>query len=346
MFKEHSSGPLAVASAKEARSGTIVREETGLVQGSLARSRGAWRNYVTYLGFALVFLFFAITLRDAGFLSADNLMNIVRQTTIISVMAVGMTFVLAAGEIDLSVGALAGLVSVVVALTVAHYGVLLGVGAGLATAALVGLVNGLCVTRVGIPSFLVTLGMMGIARGSAMWITGTAPVPIRNESYSTVFGSGQLGPVPILLLWTAAVLLLGHIVLRKTRFGRYVLATGGNETAARFSGVKTKRIKLLAMLTSALLAGLAGMLYAGRLRSGRFQWGEGDELSVIAAVVLGGTSLFGGKGTVVGSVLGSLMIGMINNGLILMGLEFSQQLIVRGAIIILAVALGRTGERG
>jgi ribose transport system permease protein len=133
--------------------------------------------------------------------------------------------------------------------------------------------------------------------------------------------------------------------LRKTAYGRQVLATGGNEAAARFSGVNTRRIKFYVLLVSGVVASLAGMLYAGRLHSGRFQWGEGDELSVIAAVILGGTSLFGGYGTVIGSVLGALLVGLINNGLTLMGLEFSQQQIVRGAIIILAVALARKGPR-
>jgi ribose transport system permease protein len=135
--------------------------------------------------------------------------------------------------------------------------------------------------------------------------------------------------------------IIGHIVLRRTSFGRGVLATGGNEEAARFSGVPTRRIKFSVMVLGSSAAAIAGMLYAGRLQSGRFQWGEGDELSVIAAVILGGTSLFGGRASVIGALLGSLMIGLINNGLILMGLEFSQQQIVRGGIIILAVALAR-----
>jgi ribose transport system permease protein len=131
------------------------------------------------------------------------------------------------------------------------------------------------------------------------------------------------------------------VVLRKTAYGRQVLATGGNAAAARFSGVDTRRIKFLVLMFSGTFAALGGMLYAGRLNSGRYTVGQGDELSVIAAVILGGTSLFGGAGTVVGTVLGALLIGLINNGLILMGLEFSQQVIIRGVIIILAVALAR-----
>ena len=135
--------------------------------------------------------------------------------------------------------------------------------------------------------------------------------------------------------------IVGHVVLRRTSFGRRVLATGGNETAARYSGVDTRSIKMWVLVMSSVAAAFAGMLYAGRLQSGRFQLGEGDELSVIAAAVLGGTSLFGGAGTVVGTIVGALMIGLINNGLILMGLEFSQQLIARGAIIIIAVAISQ-----
>jgi ribose transport system permease protein len=135
--------------------------------------------------------------------------------------------------------------------------------------------------------------------------------------------------------------IIAHILLRKTSFGRQTLATGGNESAARFSGVNTLKIKLLVFLGSGLMAGLAGLLYAGRMHAGRFTFGEGDELSVIAAVILGGTSLFGGVGTVIGTVIGSLMIGTINNGLIIMGLDVSEQMMIKGAIIILAVAFGR-----
>ncbi len=300
-----------------------------------------WRQYMVYIGFITLFLFFAITLRHAGFTNPNNLLNIVRQTTIIAIMAVAMTFAIAAGEIDLSVGAVAGLSSVTTALTIERLGPVAGIVAGLLTGVVVGTVNGLLVTRLVIPSFLVTLGMMGVARGLAMWITNTAPVPILNRLYNNVFGSGQLGPIPSLLIWIVVVTAVGYVVLRKTAYGRQVLATGGNRRAALYSGVNTRRIGVLVLVVSATVAALAGMLYAGRLHSGRFQWGEGDELSVIAAVVLGGTSLFGGTGSVVGSVLGALLIGVVNNGLILMGLETSQQVIIRGGIIILAVALAR-----
>lgn len=302
-----------------------------------------WRDYVVYITFLIVFVLFSIGLANKGFLTPNNLLNIFRQTATTAVMAVAMTFVLASAEIDLSVGAVAGLASVTTALVVGQYGLWAGIIAGLMTGLLVGLLNGFLVTKIGIPSFLVTLGMQGIATGVAMWVTHTAPVPIANATYTFIFGQGNVGLLPTLLLWTSIALIVGHICLKHTPYGRQTLATGGNEIAARYSGINTKRIKYITFIIMSVTAALAGMLYAGRLRSGRFQWGQGDELSVIAAVVLGGTSLFGGKGSVVGTIFGAILIGLINNGLSLMGLESSQQMIVRGAIIIMAVAL--TGRK-
>lgn len=305
---------------------------------------GDWRQYIPYLGFALIFVIFSATLFNQGFLEPNNLFNILRQTAMISIMSVGMTYVLAAGEIDLSIGMVAGLISLVAAVAMDHFGAIAGVFAALIVGALVGGVNALLTTRVGIPSFLTTLAMMGIARGAAMWMTQTKSVPILDDNYIWLFGGGNVGPIPVLVIWTLVIAAAGHIVLRRTTFGRRVLATGGSETAARYSGVNTRTIKQTVLILSSLGAAIAGMLYAGRLHSGRFQLGEGDELSVIAAAVLGGTSLFGGSGTVVGSIVGSLMIGVINNGLLLMGLEYSQQLIARGVIIIVAVAISQSRE--
>jgi ribose transport system permease protein len=300
-----------------------------------------WRQYVVYGGFVVIFVIFAFALHDKGFLNTNNLLNIVRQTAIIAIMAMAMTFVLSAGEIDLSVGAVAGLASVMAGMALNQYGLVVGVLAGLAGGIAVGALNGALTAWIGIPSFLVTLGMMGIARGIGMWTTGTAPVPIVDDVFVFLFGSGNLGPVPVLVVWVAVLGAAAHVGLRYMPFGRKVLATGGGQTAARFSGVKTRLVKFQVFVISSTAAAVAGMLYAGRLQSGRFQLGEGDELSVIAAVVLGGTSLFGGQGTVVGSIVGAFLIGVINNGLILLGLDYSQQLIARGLLIILAVALGR-----
>jgi ribose transport system permease protein len=300
-----------------------------------------WRRYVIYIGFVVIFIFFAILLGDQGFLSPNNLLNILRQTATITVIAVGMTYVIACAEIDLSVGSVAGLASVVTAMAVANWGVVAGVIAGLLVGVVVGSINGGLVARLGIPSFLVTLGMLGIAFGMAQWITHSAPQPILSYAYNVAFGSGNLGPFPGLVVWMVIFVAVGAIVLSKTRFGRQVLATGGNRMAAEFTGINTKRIKFEVLLISGMVAAFAGMLYAGRLQSGRFQWGQGDELSAIAAVILGGTSLFGGAGSVIGTLFGALLIGLINNGLILAGLDASQQQVIRGAIIILAVALAR-----
>jgi ribose transport system permease protein len=318
-------------------------QQTEPGRGSLRDTLGGidWHRYVIYIGFAVVFLFFAILLGDQGFLSPNNLLNIFRQTATVTILAVAMTFVIASAEIDLSVGSVAGLSSVCAAMAVSNYGVIAGIIAGLLVGAVVGAVNGGLVSMLGIPSFLVTLGMLGIAVGLAQWITNSAPQPILSDAFNLLFGSGNLGPIPGLLIWTALFVAGGAIALSKTRFGRQVLATGGNRMAADFTGVNTKRIKFQVLLLSGLVAGIVGMLYAGRLQSGRFQWGTGDELSAIAAVILGGTSLFGGSGSVIGTLFGALLIGLINNGLILAGLESSQQQVVRGVIIILAVALAR-----
>ncbi|OMP66766.1 ABC transporter permease [Domibacillus epiphyticus] len=324
-------------------SNTTVNDTVAVGSHSVKGFKGLdWRDYIVYLAFIGVIIYFSVTLHDQGFVSTDNLLNIIRQTAMISLMGLAMTFVISTGEIDLSVGSIAALSSLTAALTLqAGYGMMGGVAVGLGTGLLVGLVNGLLVTKLAIPSFLVTLGTMGTVAGLAMWITDTAPVPIVDSTFNFVFGSGDIGPVPILLVWTVAATIIAHILLRKTSFGRQTLATGGNESAARFSGVKTQRIKLLVFLGSGFMAGFAGLLYAGRMHAGRFTFGEGDELSVIAAVILGGTSLFGGVGTVIGTVIGSLMIGTINNGLIIMGLDVSQQMIIKGLIIILAVAFGK-----
>jgi ribose transport system permease protein len=303
--------------------------------------RWDWRRYVIYIGFVVVFLFFAILLRDEGFLSPNNLLNIFRQTSTITIIAVGMTYVIAAAQIDLSVGSTAGLASVVTAMGISAWGPIPGILCGLAVGAVVGSVNGALVSLLGIPSFLVTLGMLGIAVGTAQWITASAPMPILDDTFNTIFGSGNIGPIPGLLIWSGVFVALGAVVLARTKFGRQVLATGGNRIAADFTGINTKRITFQVLLLSGIVASVAGMLYAGRLQSGRFQWGTGDELSAIAAVILGGTSLFGGSGTVIGTLFGSLLIGLINNGLILAGLDSSQQQVVRGGIIILAVALAR-----
>ncbi len=305
-----------------------------------------WQKYIVYVAFVVVFIFFAVVLRERGFSTLPNVLNIARQTAMISIMAVAMTFVIATGQIDLSVGSTTAVAALVTALTVNATGsILVSLIVGLGVGTIVGGTNGLIITRLRIPSFLVTLGMMSIARGFAMWITNTAAVPILSPGFNFIFGSGDILGVPILLFWTIVIGAIGHYTLNHTPYGKRVLATGGNEQAATYTGVNTRNIKLLVITISGIAASLAGILYAGRMQAGRFTFGEGDELSVIAAVIIGGTSLSGGAGSVVGAIMGSLLMGVINNGLIIAGLTVSQQMIIRGIIIILAVAVGKKAER-
>ena len=296
------------------------------------------KQYVIYIGFVAIFIFFSITLFNRGFLTGKNLMNIARQTAMITVMAIGMTFVLSAGEIDLSIGSTVALAALVTALALRHYNMAVAIVAGLGTGALIGFLNGVLTAKVGIPSFLVTLGMMGIVYGFARWITNLHSVPIINENYNIIFGSGDIGPISSLFIWTIVLVVAGQVVLKKTAFGRHVLATGGNKVSASFSGIKTSNIKLAVLVMNGLAAALSGMLYAGRLHGARYSLGEQDLMTVIAAVIIGGTSLFGGKGSVIASLIGSLIMGMTNNGLVLMGLSVDQQMIFRGVIIIAAVS--------
>src|SRR6266446_3667664 len=194
--------------------------ESTSTESRIARlARFDWRQYVVYIGFVVLLLFFSITLSSSGFLSPNNLLNIVTQTAIIAVMAVAMTFVISAAEIDLSIGALAGLASVVAALAIPQFGVLGGIVAGLLTGLIVGTINGLLITRFNIPSFLVTLGMLSVASGVAQWISVTAPIPILNDTFNSIFGSGQLGPIPSLVIWPLVFLVVGFVVLRKTAYG-------------------------------------------------------------------------------------------------------------------------------
>ena len=279
------------------------------------RSTLQWRDFVVYIFFAAVLAFFAFTIGDKGFLSTANLFNITRTTSMIAVIAVAMTFVIAAGELDLSVGSTAALAALTSALAMqAGFGLVGGVAAALLSGLLVGAINGFFVTVVNIPSFLVTLGMMQFVRGLDMRVTYTKPVPIADTTFTSLFGSGSIGPVPSLFVWSVAVAALGHVVLRYTPFGRQISGVAG---------------------------ALSGMLYSGMMQTARYSFGTGAELAAIAAVILGGTSLFGGKATIIGTFVGALLIGTINNGLIIMGLDVSEQNMVAGALIVLAVAFGR-----
>ena len=294
---------------------------------------------VIYFGFIGIFLFFAVTLHDDGFLTSRNLTNIVLQTAPATIMAIGLVFVLSAGEIDLSFGSIVAVSALSAAVAMQDgsliFGVLAGLGAGIA----IGALNGFLVAYLQLPSFLVTLATMGLFAGIARSMTNLRSIPVLNDTFTSIFGSGKLFSIPSLVLWTVVAVGIGHIVYRNTRFGAQVLAVGDNARAAQVSGIKVPQVRLYVLTLCGATAGLAGLLYAGRLQAAKYTLGESDLMTVIAAVIVGGTALNGGKGSVIGALLGSLLMGMLNNGLILMGLTVSDQMIVRGLIILIAVAI-------
>ncbi len=309
-------------------------------EGVIQKLRRLVLERPTYVIFAAVTLFFIVF--APNFATLGTAEAILRITALVTIMAVGMTFVIICAEIDLSVGSVASWAGMVVALLLDRGApgwlapiLVLGMGAA------IGVVNGLLVTKLGIPSFLVTLGMLSVFSGLSLTITGTEPVPIVDDFFTDLFWNGSLLGAPAPIWWTIVAVLIGYYVLQMTVLGRQAYAVGGNLVAARFSGVKTDRIKIVAFVASGLAASLAGMMLAARSTAGNPSLGAGLELDVIAAVIIGGTSLFGGVGDIVGSVVGAIFIGILGFGLLVMGLSTSIQEVVKGAIIILAVALNR-----
>lgn len=296
-------------------------------------------SYVVYVGFLVIFVMFGFVLRDVGFLTPRNLLNIVQQTAPITVMAVATVFVFTAGEIDLSIGSIVANAALVAAVVMQGYPWPLAVLAGLLVGLAIGILNGALVAYLKLPSFLVTLATMGLFAGTARWLTDLRSIPVTDPTFTGLFGSGSLFGIPSLVIWTAGVIAVGQFVFRSRRFGAHVHAVGDNPAAARATGIRVPHIRFSVIVLSGICAALAGLLYAGRLNAARYTFGELDLLTVIAAVIVGGTRLNGGTGTVLGALIGSLMMGMLNNGLILMGLDVSQQMIIRGGIILGAVAL-------
>lgn len=294
---------------------------------------------VVYLGFFLVFIFFAVS-QGEFFLQPSNLLNIVVQSAPIAIMAVAFTYVLSSGQIDLSFGSVVALSALIGAVVLQMTGIWwLGALAGLSSGALVGIVNGLFTVALRLPSFLVTLATMGIVAGVARVLTDLQSVPVAEPIFVSVFGGGRIGPFSSILIWLLGATLFGWHVLRQRRYGAHVLAVGNNPVAAGASGVNVFGTRVSVFVVMSSTAALVGLLYAGRLEGARYTLGETDLLTVIAAVIVGGTSLFGGKGSVFGSVVGAILLSIINNGLIIVGLNVSQQMIVKGVIILLAVAL-------
>lgn len=246
---------------------------------------------MVYIIFLVVLSLFAIFI-GGSFFSLNNILNIIRQTAVVSMIAVTMTFVIAIGEIDLSVGSTIGLSGLMAALVLQSTdNIPLAILAALAVGLVVGLINGLLIVALNLPSFLVTLGMQMVLVGTSMWITNTTAIPIGNTTFTFTFGGGSIGKLPLLLLWVLITGAVGYIVLNRTPYGKKVLAVGGNATSARYSGINVKKIVVYVFVYSSLMAALGGMLYAGRMSSGRYTFGDGLELDAIASVILGGTSM-------------------------------------------------------
>jgi ribose/xylose/arabinose/galactoside ABC-type transport system permease subunit len=296
------------------------------------------RPYMLYIAFVILLVVFSLS--SPWFLSVDNFLNIGRQTTLVSIIAVGMTFVIIARQIDLSVASTLALSGMAAALAMSQINNswIVGTVAGLGTGALVGLLNGLLTTQLSIPSFLVTLGTLSMARGLAMMVTNTKPVIITNETYFAIFGEGTFLGMPVPIAWTLAAMIVGILLLHYNVFGRRIYAVGGNPTAALYSGINTKWVTTAAFILTGTLAGLAALVLSARSHAARPDVVQGMELDVIAAVILGGCSLFGGRGYILGTLFGSLIIGTLNNGLVLLGVSSPMQLVIKGAIIVAAVA--------
>lgn len=290
---------------------------------------------------AFVLLCIVLSLSSEFFLTWNNWTNIIRQTAINGILAIGVTFVILSKGIDLSVGsvlALAGAVAASFAVTPEPYFIGVAIFAALATGALAGSVNGLLVARMGVPSFVVTLGMLSAARGMTFIYTDGRPISNLSPAFLW-FGNGTVLGIPVPIVTLAVVFAICWFALRYTVFGRHVYAVGGSEKAAKTSGVRTARVVFSTYLISGVLAGLAGLILTARTTAALPQAGIAYELDAIAAVVIGGTSLSGGRGTLTGTIFGALIIGTINNGLDLLGVSSYYQQVVKGAIIVGAVLL-------
>lgn len=305
------------------------------------------RNLLHRFGLLLIIFLIgiALSLATESFATLSNLTNVARQVSINGILAVGVTFVLLTAGVDLSLGsvvALSGVACATFAQTGEHF-VLIPISVGLLVGTACGLTNGLFVTIAGIPPFIVTLGMMTVARGLALIFSGGRPVA--NISVNLTDFAGDIGGVPIPLLCFAAVAAVAWFFLRHFKLGRHIYAIGGNEQAARAAGISVTNVKLFSYALCGLLAGLAGVVLTARTTTGQPNAGVAYELDAIAAVVIGGTSLAGGIGTITGTILGVLLIGEINNGLDLMGVSSYFQAVIKGVIIVGAVWLDRRQSR-
>jgi ribose transport system permease protein len=287
---------------------------------------------------ALIVVFVYLSIASSSFLTSDNLFNVGAQTAVTAIIAMGMTLVIITAGIDLSVGSVAALAGVFGAQMMSKYGVpvIPAIVLGSAIGAVCGLGNGLLITLTGIAPFIATLGMMSVARGALEVSTNAVAVFGLPDNFQ-LLGQGQIGPIPIPVLCILAVAIAGHIVLTRTRLGRYSYAIGSNPEAARLSGIPVGRYLVAVYTICGALAGFGGMIAASRVNSGQPNFGIGLELDVIAAAVIGGASLFGGQGTIVGTLIGAFLIALIRNGSVLLNINIFVQTIVIGVVIWLAV---------
>ena len=310
------------------------------------------------LGLLVAFLSFA----TPYFLTTDNLLNVARQSAFTAILAVGQTFVILTGGIDLSIAAIAALSASVAAvlltepMEIAGFAIgpvppLLGYAIGLGVGLIAGAVNGWIIARFKIPDFIATLGAMAVLRGMALLVTDGLPVPSFRTATGELprsliwMGSGDLFGVPISAVIALSVGCIGWYLLRYTALGRSIYAVGGNRQAALVSGISIERTKIMAYAFSGLMAAVAGLVMAGRLNSANALMGEGEELRSIASVVIGGTNLFGGEGGVIGSLIGALMMGVLGNGLNLLDVSAFWQRIAQGVVIILVVIFDQWRRR-
>lgn len=312
-----------------------------------SRNRQSLNTFLQVAGILpiLVLICILFSFLSPNFLTPGNIVNIFRQASVNIVLATGMTFVILTGGIDLSVGsilAVSAVASVIVSLIpgLSWAGVLAGLLTGLA----LGLLNGALIALLDVPPFIVTLGSLTALRGAAFLIANGTTVFNRDLNFAWV-GNTYLGPFPWLVVIALLTVLVSWFVLRQTVLGVQIYAVGGNERAARLTGIKVNRVLLFVYGVSGLLAGLAGIMSASRLYSATGTLGQGYELDAIAAVILGGTSFTGGIGTIGGTLLGALIIAVLNNGLTLLNMSYFWQLVVKGLVIIVAVLIDRLRRR-
>jgi inositol transport system permease protein len=336
--------------------GAITATKVGEGQTIAQVLASIFSKYGIFLIFALMVV--TASMLSPAFLSSTNLINIVRQMSVVGLIALGVTGCIVSAGIDLSSGSVVGL-SAVVAATLAqdpefatpfypgvHVPIIVPILAACAVGALVGLINGSLVARTGIPPFIATLGTLTAIRGLALLYTGGRPISDLTDAYNFIGQGDVLGlPVPIIILVVMAV--VTHILYNHTKFGKYIYAIGGNEQAARVSGINSAKYKMLIYVYAGLLAGLAGLVVSSRIGSGQPGLGQGYELDAIAAAVIGGASLSaGGIGTVAGTIVGALIIGVLNNILDLLNVSAYFQQIIKGCIIVGAVIIDQLKHRG